>query len=84
MAAGCQGRFGRHQRVSGSGALLGAAGSLSSLSACRGIGLMGQNLPGAQISPPKSMLSDIEKFISTLQNFGKGLLRRKSGPDVER
>lgn len=30
---------------------------------------MGQNLPGAQLSPPKSMLSDLGKFISTQQNF---------------
>ena len=54
---------------SGPGALLGAVGSLSSVTACRGIGLMGQNLPGAQLSPPKSMLSDLGKFISTQQNF---------------
>lgn len=78
------GKIQKPSGVSGPGALLGAVGSLNSLTAFRGTGLMGQNLPGAQLSPPKSMLSDVGKFISTLPNIGKGLLRRKSGPDMER
>lgn len=46
-SAGSQRGSGSDLGGSGLGAMLGAAGSLSSLTACRGVGLMGQNLYGA-------------------------------------
>lgn len=69
-------------RGNGLSARLGTAESLRSVTAFRGIGLMGQSLSGTQcsgvqLSPPKSMLSNLGKFISTQQNVMMELLRSK-------